>query len=87
MWGMVGLRARYPQVILEQAAQVALARHTHNYQSVCAIASQLLGEAIARIDAESSCGVATPASALTQQHELIRDTAVYADFFKASRSE
>lgn len=88
MRGIVGLASRYPAVILEQAAQVALLRHTHNYKSVCAIASRLLGETIQRIDASSSAaGVVTKETALTQQHELIRETAVYADFFKASRSE
>jgi hypothetical protein len=88
MWGIVGLRSRYPATIVEQAAEVALVRHTHNYKSMCAIASQLLGEAIARIDASSlAAGTTTHAAALTQQHELIRETTVYADFFKRSVSE
>lgn len=78
MWGIVGLRSRYPGVILEQAAAIAIERHTHSYQSIRAIASQLLEQAIARIEAPSP---------LTQQHELIRETAVYADFFKRSVRE
>lgn len=85
MWGIVGLRARYPAVLLEQACAVALQRHTHSYKSVRAIAEQLLSAAIARIDAASSADGAAPnAPALTQQHELIRETTVYAEFFDRS---
>jgi transposase len=88
MRGIVGLVSRYPAAILEQAAQTALLRHTHNYKSVCAIAARLLAEAIERIDASSSAaGLVIKATALTQQHELIRETAVYADFFKRSVGE
>lgn len=83
MWGIVGLRSRYPVTILEQAAAIALQRHTHNYKSVCAIASQLLAQAMTRLDAAASPAAAT----LTQQHELIRETAVYAEFFKRRVSE
>jgi hypothetical protein len=74
LWGIVGLRSRYPAVILEQACALARARATHSYKAVRAIASQLLEQAIARIDAPP----------LTQSHELIRETAVYAKFFKRS---
>lgn len=73
LWGIVGLRSRYPAVILEQACALARARSAYSYKAVRAIASQLLEQAIARIEAPSP---------LTQSHELIRETAVYAEFFK-----
>ncbi len=78
LWGIVGLRSRYPAVILEQACAIAMDRATHSYKSVRAIASRLLEQAIARIDATAP---------LTQSHELIRETAVYAEFFKRSTHE
>lgn len=82
LWGIVGLRARYPASILEQAAGVALARHLHSYKALRALADQLLAKAVAAIEALP----APPprfdaASPLTQQHELIRETSEYAEFF------
>ena len=85
MWGIVGLSPRYPACIIEQAAATALARHIHSYQAVRAIAEQLLAQAIARLDGcQPELPLGPPGSPLTQQHELIRDPAEYAEFFKRS---
>ena len=85
MWGIVGLSPRYPACIIEQAAAAALARHIHSYQAVRAIAEQLLAQAIARLDArQPELPLAHGGSPLTQQHELIRDSAEYAEFFNRS---
>ena len=82
MWGIVGLRARYPASILEQAAAAALARHIRSYKAVRALADQLLAKAIERLNAASP----EPSLPLTQQHELIRDSTTYADFFAAAQT-
>jgi len=85
MWGIVGLSPRYPACILEQAAAAALARHILSYKAVRALADQLLGAAIARLDAQQpELALADGASPLTQQHELIRPSAEYAEFFNRS---
>lgn len=89
MWGIVGLSPRYPACILEQAAAQALARHIHSYKAVRAMADQLLAAAIARLDArQPELPLADSTSPLTQQHELIRESAEYAEFFnRSARSE
>jgi len=85
MWGIVGLSPRYPACIIEQAAAVALARHIHSCKAVRAIADQLLSAAIARLDAQQSeLAALEAASPLTQQHELIRPSTEYAEFFNRS---
>ncbi len=85
MWGIVGLGGRIPARILEQAATVALTRQIRSYKALRAHAEQLLAAAIERIDAgQAELPLAAP---LTQQHELIRDTAVYADFFAAAQTK
>ena len=75
MWGIVGLSPRYPTCILEQAAAVALARQIHSYKAVRALSEQLLAQAVIDLDARQ------PQLPLTQQHELIRAPAEYAEFF------
>ena len=82
MWGIVGLSPRYPACILEQAAAVALARQMPLLQS---------GARARRATARPSghrprCAPAATAAnqhrlPLTQQHELIRAPAEYAEFF------
>jgi hypothetical protein len=85
MWGIVGLGARYPASILEQAAAAALARHIRSYKAVRALADQLLGAAITRLDAQQpELALDHGASPLTQQHELIRPSTEYAEFFNRS---
>lgn len=84
MWGIVGLGARYPASILEQAAAHALLGGIRSYKSVRAIADQLLAKALARLDgSQPQLPLDHSASPLTQQHELIRDSAVYAEFFNS----
>ena len=75
MWGIVGLSPRYPAGILDQAAAVALARQSHSYKTVRVLAEQLLAQAVIDLDARQ------PQLPLTQQHELIRPPAEYAEFF------
>jgi hypothetical protein len=75
MWGIVGLSPRYPACIVEQAAAVALARQIHSYKAVRALCEQLLAQAVIDLDARQ------PQLPLTQQHELIRAPAEYAEFF------
>lgn len=83
MWGIVGLRARYPAWILEQACAAALARHVSSYKAVRALADQLLAQSVARLDArQAELALDSPTPLLTQQHELIREVAQYAAFFK-----
>ncbi|MGH8634311.1 MAG: IS21 family transposase [Burkholderiales bacterium] len=85
MWGIVALSPRYPARIVEQAASVALLRHIHSYKAVRALADQLLSAAIARLDAQQpELAPVDGASPLTQQHELIRPSAEYAEFFNRS---
>lgn len=75
MWGIVGLSPRYPACILDQAAAVAVARQSHSYKTVRVLAEQLLAQAVIDLDARQ------PQLPLTQQHELIRPPAEYAEFF------
>jgi transposase len=83
MWGIVGLSPRYPACILEQAAAVALARQIHSYKAVRAMAEQLLAQAVIDLDArQPQLPLTTITSPLTQQHELIRAPAEYAEFFE-----
>ena len=82
MWGIVGLSPRYPTCIVEQAAAVALARQVHSYKAVRAMAEQLLAQAVLDLDArQPQLPLTNTASPLTQQHELIRAPAEYAEFF------
>ena len=85
MWGIVGLYPRYPACILDQAATAALARQVHSYKAVRSIADQLLAQALARLDApQGELALAPGTQPLTQQHELIRAPAEYAEFFNRS---
>lgn len=85
MWGIVALSPRYPAWIIEQAAARALLRQVHSYKAVRALADRLLAAAISRLDAQQpQLALLDGASPLTQQHELIRQTTEYADFFNSS---
>jgi transposase len=75
MWGIVALVPRFPVSIVEQAATLALARHVRASKAVRAIAETLLAQALARLDAQ-------PPAPLTQEHDLIRTPAEYAEFFQ-----
>jgi len=83
MWGIVGLIGRYPAWILEQACAAALARHLRSYKAVRAIADQLLAQVLTRLDGrQAELPLDSPTPLLTQEHELIRNVTVYAEFFK-----
>lgn len=85
MWGIVALAPRYPAWIIEQAAAQALLRQAPTYKAVRALADQLLAVAITRLDAQQpELALIECAPPLTQQHELIRETAEYAKFFNRS---
>ncbi len=76
MWGIVGLGARDPASILEQAVAPALLGGIRSYKSVRAIADQLLAKALARLEASQPQLLPDHgASPLTQLHELIRNSA------------
>ena len=75
MWGIVALVQRFPVSIVEQAATLAIARQVSSSKAVRVIAEALLAQALARLDAQA-------AAPLTQQHELIREPAEYAQFFQ-----
>ena len=77
MWAIVGLVARFPARLVEQAVETAIAREHHSAKAIRAIAEQLLETALAQLD-EQPMVAPLP---LTQQHELIRTPTLYADFF------
>jgi len=79
MWAIVGLVARFPARLVEQAVETAIAREHHSAKAVRAIAEQLLETALSQLE-EQPMGAIPP---LTQQHELIRTPTLYADFFDA----
>ncbi len=79
MWGIVRLVPRFPARIIEQAVETALAREHYSVKAIRAIAEQLLQKAVAALEEQPIS--ATP---LTQQHELIREPALYAEFFNDS---
>ncbi len=80
MWGIVGLSKRYPDCILEQATASALAQHIRSYTGVRDLAEQALSRVIDQHEAgQGELSLETPA--LTQQDDLIRNPAEYADFF------
>jgi len=80
MWGIVGLVPRFPARIVEQAVETALAREHRSVKAIRAIAEQLLQKALAELEEQPSA----PRPSLTQQHELIREPSLYAEFFNDS---
>ncbi len=80
MWGIVGLAARYPAWILERACAVASAS-SPSYKSVRALADQLLAQTAMQLD-PLQAELPLDGPALTQTHELIRESGEYAVFFK-----
>ena len=83
LWGIVGLRRRYPATLLEQACALAMERGTGTYKAVQALAEQQLAAVLQAMEAQAQSDGAPAASpTLTQHHELIRETAAYAAFFK-----
>lgn len=86
LWGIVGLGGRYPTYILEHAAAAALAQGVRSYKAVRALADQALAQALGCLESAQGELPLTPraAPALTQSHELIRQSAEYAEFFARS---
>ena len=80
MWGIVALVPRFPARILEQAVETAVAREHRSAKAIRAICEQLLNKALAELDEQPTS--TTPS--LTQQHELIREPSLYAEFFNDS---
>ena len=62
---------------------MALERGTGTYKAVQAMAEQRLAAVLQAMETQAQSGGAPAASpTLTQHHELIRETATYAAFFK-----
>ena len=83
LWGIVSLAGRYPDCVLEQATASALAQGIRSYKHVRALAEQLLASAIDQVEGtQGELPLDAPAApSLTQQHDLIRSPAEYAEFF------
>ena len=80
MWGVVRLVPRFPALIVEQAVETAVTREHHSLKAIRAIAEQLLHRALAELEEQPT----SPAPPLTQQHDLIREPTLYAEFFNDS---
>jgi len=88
LWGIVGLAARYPAWILEQACASARSRNISSYKAIRSLADQFLAQMAARLDPrQADLPLETTPPALTQTHELIRDVSEYAAFFKCCAAE
>lgn len=74
MWGLVGLARRHPAALVEQACTRAIAQQRATLKAITLMVGELAEGAEAN----------EPAPPLTQQHELIRNAADYADFFAAA---
>ena len=71
---------RYPGWLVEQACTTAQARGIWTYKAIRAMVEQRLSQ-LAQSHEPTHPSSAT---ALTQDHELIRDTSVYGAFFRAA---
>jgi hypothetical protein len=83
LWGIVGLARRYPAHCVEAACGQALEQGIYSYKRVLALTEHVFAEALAILASASAHSTAPgpAASALTQQHELIRDADENADLF------
>lgn len=82
-WANASSGASSPAHCVEAACAQALVQGIYSYKRVLALTERVFADALATLEAVSSRGNAPgPAvSALTQQHELIRDADEYADLF------
>jgi hypothetical protein len=82
-WGIVGLARRYPAHCVEAACAQALELGVYSYKRVLALTERVFAQALATLEVASAHANAQgpAASALTQQHELIREADEYADLF------
>ena len=83
LWGIVGLARRYPAHCVETACEQALEQGIYGYKHVLALTERVFAQALAILESASTHATAPgpTASALTQQHELIREADEYADLF------
>jgi len=79
MWGIVALADKYPARIFEQACAHALAGNVRSSKQLRAIANRLLEQALLRLEQAPQSELP-----LTQEHELIRPTSDYNEFFTRS---
>jgi transposase len=75
LWGIVGLARHYPAQCVESACEQAMAQGLYSYKQVKAMVEQAMAKALAAMQPSE------PATALTQQHSLIREPDEYADLF------
>jgi len=69
------LARKHPAALVEQACSQAVLEQRVTLKAIALLVSEL-----------AQCTPATPAPLLTQQDDLIRDAADYADFFAAAAS-
>jgi hypothetical protein len=81
LWGIVSLARRYPAHCVNAAYAQALEQGVYSYKRVLALTEHLFADALAAIQATPVAAGSSASSALTQQHELIRDADEYADLF------
>jgi len=76
MWGIVGLVRHYPRRLINSACDMAIEQGVYSYGHVKTLTEQLMGDAMALLDAPTPGEVS-----LTQSHALIRVGNDYADLF------
>jgi hypothetical protein len=83
LWGIVGLRRRYPAHCINAACAQALEQGIYSYKRVLALTEAIFAEALNAIEAHATSDHSEAATtpALTQQHELIREADEYGDLF------
>jgi transposase len=84
LWGIVSLARRYPAHCVNSACAQALEQGVYSYKRVLALTERVMAQALAALEAapgRADAPAPATASALTQQHELIRHADEYADLF------
>ena len=82
LWGIVGLDKRYPRQCVDAACAQALEQEVYSYKHVKALAERLTAQALAALEGAT----AASATALVQQHALIRTGDEYGDLFAQAAS-
>ena len=83
LWGIVGLVRRYPGHCVNAACAQALEQGIYSYKRVLALTESIFADAINAIEAQAGGAHSNAATttALTQQHQLIRNVDEYGDLF------
>lgn len=81
LWGIVGLARKYPAHCVNAACAQALESGVYSYKRVLALTEAIFTEAMDAMAAQTDRSSPSPAAALTQQHELIREAQEYGDLF------